>query len=296
MKKSKIIELDTSSGIRFLWRGYFKAPDEEWVHISREIDSYEIFYVTKGQLFIADDEEEYTVNRGEYLITPPCRNQHGWKASRCEFYYVHFYAEEEISQGEGNHQGEGNPREEENPRREENPQREGNPRGEENPRREEIPSWGIYGDIDTLEKYYNLLSYDKRRQEACNHIVAAILLELKNGGSEEGRDNIAMVCHSIQSYIEFAPTGQLSIPLLADKFQYNQKYLSQSFKKETGIALKQCLKDEIMKRAKHMLLYTPLTIAEIAEKAGYSDSHSFSHVFKNMVGVSPREYRKSSAG
>lgn len=272
MKKSKIIELDTSSGIRFLWRGYFKAPDEEWVHISREIDSYEIFYVTKGQLFIADDEEEYTVNRGEYLITPPCRNQHGWKASRCEFYYIHFYAEEEISWGEGN------------------------PRGEENPRREEIPAWGNYGDIDTLEKYYNLLSYDKRRQEACNHIVAAILLELKNGGSEEGRDNIAMVCHSIQSYIEFAPTGQLSIPLLAEKFQYNQKYLSQSFKKETGIALKQCLKDEIMKRAKHMLLYTPLTIAEIAEKAGYSDSHSFSHVFKNTVGVSPREYRESSAG
>lgn len=49
-----------------------------------------------------------------------------------------------------------------------------------------------------------------------------------------------------------------------------------------------------MKRAKHMLLYTTLTIGEISEKVGYSDSHSFSHVFKNTVGVSPREYRENS--
>lgn len=240
------------SQIEFIWKGYFKAPNKNWVHISREVDSYEIFCVTKGELYISDDENDYTVHAGEYVITPPCRNQHGWRASLCEFYYFHFHAD-----GAG----------------------------------EDFPPQGACRDMDVIEKYYSLLSHNREQQSVHNHILAAILLELKNGGSGDTQDNISAVCRSIQTYVKFAQPGQLQIPLLAEKFQYNAKYLSQSFKKETGISLKKYLKEESMHRAKHMLANTGLSVMEISEQMGYSDMHSFSHVFRNAEGVSPRQYR-----
>ncbi len=48
----------------------------------------------------------------------------------------------------------------------------------------------------------------------------------------------------------------------------------------------------MIKRAKHILEYTDTPIAAISEQLGYSDTHSFSHIFKNTVKLSPREYRK----
>mgnify|MGYP005973418639 CR=1 FL=1 len=248
------MRLDLNTSVKFIWRGYFKAPDKNWVHMSRKCDSYEIFYVTSGKLYISDDENDYTVNSGEYLITPPCRNQHGWKASSCEFYYFHFYAD---NYGD------------------------------------DFPMKGIYTDINTIEKYYSMLSHDRSMQGIHNHILAALLIELKNGYRFTKEDSISEVCRSIQTYVKFAPSDKLHISLLAKKFQYSEKYLSQCFKKETGIVLKRYLKNEIMSRAKHMLLYTDFTVGEISEQLGYSDAHSFSHIFKNSEKMSPREYRKS---
>ena len=61
---------------------------------------------------------------------------------------------------------------------------------------------------------------------------------------------------------------------------------------QTGESLKKHLKAEMIKRAKHILEYTDTPIAAISEQLGYSDTHSFSHIFKNTVKLSPREYRK----
>lgn len=88
------MNFNLNSGFKFEWCGVFSSPDEDWVHMTRRCDSYEIFCVTDGTLYIADDSREYTVHSGEYLITPPCANQRGWRPSKCSFYWFHFYAED----------------------------------------------------------------------------------------------------------------------------------------------------------------------------------------------------------
>ena len=80
---------------------------------------------------------------------------------------------------------------------------------------------------------------------------------------------------------------------IAAHFKYNEKYLTHCFTLETGESLKKHLKTEIIKRAKHILEYTDTPISTISEQLGYSDTHSFSHIFKNTVKLSPREYRKN---
>jgi AraC-like DNA-binding protein len=44
--------------------------------------------------------------------------------------------------------------------------------------------------------------------------------------------------------------------------------------------------------AKLLLLNSELTVTEIAFSVGYGDSNYFSNIFKQKVGMSPRDYRK----
>ncbi len=48
-----------------------------------------------------------------------------------------------------------------------------------------------------------------------------------------------------------------------------------------------------MKSAVELLCQSGLTIAQVAEKVGYSDAHSFSREFARIHGLPPREYRKN---
>ena len=47
-----------------------------------------------------------------------------------------------------------------------------------------------------------------------------------------------------------------------------------------------------MEYAKGMLLYSNESVAEISDRAGYSDIAYFSKMFKKYTGYSPSEYRK----
>ena len=47
-----------------------------------------------------------------------------------------------------------------------------------------------------------------------------------------------------------------------------------------------------MSYASNKLIYTDLSIAEIAENCGYSSLEHFSYAFKNYYNVSPLKYRQ----
>lgn len=47
-----------------------------------------------------------------------------------------------------------------------------------------------------------------------------------------------------------------------------------------------------IEKAKEMILYSPLSLPEMASKVGYANIQSFSKAFKKMQGVSPSEYIK----
>ena len=47
-----------------------------------------------------------------------------------------------------------------------------------------------------------------------------------------------------------------------------------------------------MERAKLLLLTTPLKVYEIAREVGFEDINYFSMRFKQVVGVTPRQYQK----
>lgn len=204
----KWMNFDLNTGIEFMMHGTFTAPDDNWVHMSRYMTSYELFYVTDGTLYISDDNNDYTVKTGEYVITPPCKNQHGWKNCKCTFYYFHWFADDACDvacddidnytcEDIGNYMC-------------------------EDTRLGDFPSFGSYRNIDIIEKYYTLLNDTGLTKELSNHIMAIILLEIKKGDKNISAGNTAVLCRRILSYIQFAPCEELRVSAIAAHFKYNE--------------------------------------------------------------------------
>lgn len=75
--------------------GKFKAPSDDWQHANLYLAEYELFVMTEGTLYLSYNEERFTVERGEYLLLPPCNSwRKGFKPAYCSFYWLHFSFEQ----------------------------------------------------------------------------------------------------------------------------------------------------------------------------------------------------------
>lgn len=96
----------------------------------------------------------------------------------------------------------------------------------------------------------------------------------------------------IQQYIELHLSEELSRSTLAESFGFNPEYLSTIFKKETGDTLSDYIQKKRLSVARKLLLQTNLPISLISQSCGYETLSYFSTVFRQKMGMSPREYRK----
>lgn len=86
--------------------------------------------------------------------------------------------------------------------------------------------------------------------------------------------------------------SELSLKSLAFQLGFSSSYLSVLIKKELGLPFQDYLIQERMKKAKLLLLTTDLKIYEIAEQVGFDDMNYFSQRFKQVVGLTPRQFKK----
>ncbi|MBF6625806.1 response regulator [Aerococcaceae bacterium zg-BR9] len=84
----------------------------------------------------------------------------------------------------------------------------------------------------------------------------------------------------------------LTLKSLANDLGFSPSHLSVMFKKETGIPFQDYLIQERIKKAKLLLLTTDLKIYEIAEQVGFEDMNYFSQRFKQIVGMTPSQFKK----
>ena len=79
---------------------------------------------------------------------------------------------------------------------------------------------------------------------------------------------------------------------LARASGYSERHLQRLFKRHTGQSFRRYRQARRIGYSCEWLKHTGLKIEEIAEKAGYKDSDSFTSAFKRCMGLAPHEYRK----
>lgn len=93
-------------------------------------------------------------------------------------------------------------------------------------------------------------------------------------------------------YIQEHYAENFSLSDLAEMVNANETYLSHAFKKITHYSPQQYILRRRIGKAQSLLAYTQLSLTEIAARVGYEDSNYFSRVFKKIIGMPPRLYRK----
>lgn len=96
----------------------------------------------------------------------------------------------------------------------------------------------------------------------------------------------------ITRYVEERLEHKVTLREVAAQFDFTPNYLGQLFKAETGVAFSDFLNDLRMKRACALLDDPRMKVYEIAERIGYKNIIYFNRQFKQIMGMTPGEYRK----
>ncbi len=103
------------------------------------------------------------------------------------------------------------------------------------------------------------------------------------------------LCLQIMHYIDTHIYAIGSLSCLSDKFSYNYSYLSNVFKKNTGMTILSYFQTRRLDAAKLLLNENKLKVNQVAEMLKYSSLYSFSKAFKNKYGISPKHYAMQMA-
>jgi AraC-like DNA-binding protein len=88
---------------------------------------------------------------------------------------------------------------------------------------------------------------------------------------------------------------QMSLDMLSDRFGINKTFLSRLFKLQFDVNFCDYLIDKRVTHSIELLSNPNLNIDEIAHRVGYSHYVSFARSFKKITGLTPGEYRRTTA-
>lgn len=135
----------------------------------------------------------------------------------------------------------------------------------------------------SLQKYHLLRFYDLRQmEETLCRLVDSIVYPAET----------VDIGAKVIAYIDRSFTQQLTLRELGDLFHVNHIYLGQLVKKKTGMLFNAYLSRLRLERAKELIEADPsIVLKDLSYSLGFADSHYFTKVFKQNVGLTPTEYR-----
>lgn len=118
------------------------------------------------------------------------------------------------------------------------------------------------------------------------HVETSIKDSLQIKPANKAYDMVAYIQHHIYD------NDQLTIERLAFHFNLSKDYAGAYFKSHAGKPLKQFILDYKLALVKTRLLYSDLTITQIASELNFTDDSHLNKAFKNKYAMTANQYRK----
>ena len=163
-------------------------------------------------------------------------------------------------------------------------------------------------EVDLMMKYYELLQFKMDHQEM-------------NFGRETVRDIIRCFAYdllsNINKHLDTSTDGEMlrqsdriyrrfmlmlaensnvnrSVQSYADELCVSPKYLTSVCRKHSDRTASELIATAVVSRIKQLLLYSDLSIKEVAGEMGFTNLSFFGKYVKKHLGVSPNHYRKAN--
>lgn len=127
--------------------------------------------------------------------------------------------------------------------------------------------------------------------------IARLLVELYRSSPSSFPENpvsgIAGVIFRIQKEIAEKFDKEITLDGFAERYFVSKYHLSREFKRITGYNFREYLILYRIAAAKDLLAHTNMPVAEAGARCGYQNVNHFIRIFKNTVGKTPYQYKKS---
>ncbi len=121
-----------------------------------------------------------------------------------------------------------------------------------------------------------------------NMVLTNDVFELKRGGLSRSQEIL------VKEFIANNLTKDMTLDELASLVQMSRFHFSRSFKETFGESPIRYINKERVKFAKSVLTTSRVAIAEISENLGFGSVQNFIKTFRELVGVTPSDFRKIS--
>lgn len=132
------------------------------------------------------------------------------------------------------------------------------------------------------------------REEAAQALLVAMLsLVLRTLSGEPAAAptepvKISQVRELVQRQLQ---DPRLSVATLAAEVHWSVDHLSRFFRRVTGMPLVHYINELRLTRARHLLVHSPLNVAEVALACGFEDPAYFTRLFRRRFDTTPRTLR-----
>lgn len=129
-----------------------------------------------------------------------------------------------------------------------------------------------------------------------SYLYELLALLVETGGTKKEKKYSDSQDLYVQNAIQYIHRNYSHIKVndIASYIGINRSYLTTIFKNKLNVSPQEYLVNYRLNKARQLLQTTDLSIQEIAVRVGYDNPLTFSKMFKNAFGVSPKYYRRDN--
>lgn len=153
---------------------------------------------------------------------------------------------------------------------------------------------------DTVFQAYNIQfnlkndMLDLEKTKSVNDLRGYLTVRLTNIRTQykSTTGEAADIIDIVKKYIAEHLSEEITLTSLASIVHFNSNYLCELFKKETGENFNKYLTVQRLEKAKQYLSDPTIRSNDVAKMVGYNDVKYFNRLFKQYIGLTPKQYRK----
>lgn len=267
----------------------FWTPGQQ--HFDRSFNVYDLLFVTKGALYMTEDDVPYEIKEGSMLVLEPNRMHFGHRPCEeiTEIYWIHFVHPAPVRTLESG----------------------------------QIP-WSFPSAKGTnldvappmqamyIPKFAGLhvpdfLPFLQRMVELHHALspssslplqaeLAGLLVHLQTAVRTQSAPRSRLLCDQAIAYLQQHLTRPFDANHMEQALHFHFDYLARCLKKYTGMSPLQYLHYLQIKTAKSLLENTELSVSEIGRQVGIENANYFIRLFRKQTGITPGQYRTGRIG
>jgi len=163
-------------------------------------------------------------------------------------------------------------------------------------------------EVDLMVRYYELLVFKMDHpemnfgRETVRDIIRCFAYDLlsninKHLSQDTGDDMLRQgdrIFRRFMLLLAEDTTSTRSVQSYADELCVSPKYLTSVCRKHSDYTASELIASSVMSRIKQLLLYSDLSIKEVAAEMGFSNLSFFGKYVKKHLGLSPNHYRRAN--